>query len=361
MDASSATERNACTAPPPFNSCASALIYTEELTVSQTYIVRRQLYTVTIFPSVEHRAFWSLLRYIFHTNIYPIPCNLAVSNCGGMAPKGLDAYSASYMLLPNFNFFPGGLIQLGTIMPTIHSGDLPDPKRPLNSTFRVPIAPSQFDTKQEYSPWAFDSRKSTKNLTALQASISLLTGVGGHLSGDKTKARELMIDCENVQVESFRPDKAYLAKAVDDEMLQTLARRLPRRPLYMVTGLMVAKTAVIRVSDEHGRAFGAGVEGDFTSQGVPLNTGFDVEHTRSGKATMVSVPTQPFILAYQIVRLRKKGGAVVDTDIDRWALFADEQQLDTLGDWDVDWVPGGLPLETQTQEEEEENEKALPI
>lgn len=275
-----------------------------------------------------------------------------------MAPHGLVAYSPSYMLLPNFNTFPDGPIQLGTMMRTVQNGDLPDPKRPLNSDFRVPIAPSSLDGKQTYSPWAFDSRKHVKNKTALQASISLLTGLGGHISGEKSKAREIMIDCEKVQVESFRPDKNYLAKAVDDEMLQTLARRIPRRPLYMVTGLMTAETAVVRVSDEHGRALGAGIEGDLTSQGVPLNTGIDVEHALSGKNTIVSVPTQPFILAYQIVRLRKKGGNIVDTDMSQWALFSDEEHEDALKDWEVEWMPGGMTIEAETPNEKEQ---ALPL
>jgi hypothetical protein len=186
----------------------------------------------------------------------------------------------------------------------------------------------------------------------LQASISLLTGVGGHISGERTKARELLIDCDKVQVESFRPDRLYLAKAVDDEMIRTLARKLSRPPLYMVTGLMIAQGAVIRVSDERGKALGAGVEADFTSQGAPLNIGTDVEHAHSGRATVVSVPTQPFILAYQIVRLKKKGGSVVDTDMSRWGLFNDESDTDVLEDWDIDWVPEGVVIETEVLNDE---------
>lgn len=44
-----------------------------------------------------------------------------------MTLKGLEAYRPSYMLLPNFNFFPDGQIQLGTILPAIKGGQLPDP------------------------------------------------------------------------------------------------------------------------------------------------------------------------------------------------------------------------------------------
>lgn len=256
--------------------------------------------------------------------------------------KGLEAYQPSYMLLPNFTFLPDGQVQLGSILPAVKGSSLPDPNRPQNSAFRVPIESRMMNGKQDYEPWTFDSRRDQKNKTALQASISLLTGVGGHLSGERSKARELMIDCDHLSVESFRPDKTYLVNAIDDDMLQTLARKLHRPPLYMITGLMVARGAVVRVSDERGAAFGTGIEADVTSQGLPLNIGMDIDHTRSGRSTVVQVPTEPFILAYQIVRLRKKGTMVTDEDQNKWGLFNDEDSSDPLADWDVDWYPGGI-------------------
>jgi hypothetical protein len=262
-----------------------------------------------------------------------------------MSVKGLEAYRPSYMLLPNFTFIPAGQIQLGSILPAIRGGDLPDPNRPQNSRFRVPVDASLTNGKQDFQPWTFDSRKDVKNKTALQASISLLTGVGGHVSGERSKARELMIDSEHVRLESFRPDKKYLAKALDDDMLRTLSRKLSRPPLYMVTGIMVAHGAVVRVSDERGAAVGAGVEADLTSQGVPLNTGVDEEHSHSGRSTVVNVPTEAFILAYQIVRLRKRSGGITDEDHNKWGLFSDDQDGDAesgLLDWEIDWYPGCL-------------------
>ena len=259
-----------------------------------------------------------------------------------MSTKGLEAYQKSYMLLPNFNFSPGGQIQLGSILPAIKGGDLPDPNRPKNSTFRVPIEANLTEKERNYKPWTFDSRKDVKNKTALQASISLLTGVGGHISGERSKARELMIDSEHVRVESFRPDKRYLAKALDDDLLQTLARKLSRPPLYMVTGLMVAHGATVRVCDERGAAVGAGVEADVTSQGVPLKAGFDGEHSRSDRSAVFSATAEPLILAYQIVRLRKKRGELTDQDENKWGLFSDDRDCndDELLDWEIDWLPG---------------------
>ena len=261
-----------------------------------------------------------------------------------MSVKGLEAYQPSYMLLPNFTFFPGGNIQLGSILPAIKGGDLPDPNRPQNSSFRVPVEAHLMNGKQDFKPWTFDSRKDVKNKAALQASISLLTGVGGHVSGERSKARELMIDSDHVRLDSFRPDKKYLVKALDDDMLRTLSRKLSRPRLYMVTGIMVADRAVVRVSDERGAAVGAGVEADVTSQGVPLNAGADLEHSHSGRSTVVNVPTEPFVLAYQIVRLRKKGGEITDEDKNKWGLFSDDRdsndESDELPDWEIDWFPG---------------------
>jgi hypothetical protein len=88
------------------------------------------------------------------------------------------------------------------------------------------------------------------------------------------------------------------------------------------------------------------VEADLTSQGVPLNTGVDVEHSRSDRSAVVDVPTEPFILAYQIVRLRKRGGGVTDEDHNKWGLFSDDHDGDDESDellgWEIDWFPGCL-------------------
>jgi hypothetical protein len=112
----------------------------------------------------------------------------------------------------------------------------------------------------------------------------------------------------------------------------------------MVTGIMIAHGAVVRVSDERGAAVGAGVEADVTSQGVPLNAGIDVERSHSGRSTVVNVPTEPFLLAYQIVRLRKKGGEITDEDKNKWGLFSDDRdgndESDDLLDLEVEWFPG---------------------
>lgn len=185
----------------------------------------------------------------------------------------------------------------------------------------------------------FDSRKEVKDKATLQVSISLLTEIGGHVAGENTKFRELMIGCDSVQIQSFRPDRKYLAKSLGDEMLQTLARKLIRPPLYMVTGLLIADGAVIQVSDERGKTSGAGVEADITSQGVPLNVGVDGEHAHSGSSTVISVPTKPFIFAYQIVISLRKG---VNEDQNKWGLFDDDDSSDALGDWDIGWFPGGI-------------------
>jgi hypothetical protein len=83
-----------------------------------------------------------------------------------MSAEGLKAYQPSYMLLPNFNFCPDGPIQLGTIIPAIKGGDLPDPNRPKNSTFRVPVEASLINGKRDFKPWTFDSRRDVKNKPA---------------------------------------------------------------------------------------------------------------------------------------------------------------------------------------------------
>lgn len=67
----------------------------------------------------------------------------------------------------------------------------------------------------------------------------------------------------------------------------------------------------------------------------------DGEQTRVGSSILDSVPVEPFILAYQTVRLRKKSGRVTDKE---WGLFDDndDDSSDPMDEWDVDWYPGGV-------------------
>jgi hypothetical protein len=264
----------------------------------------------------------------------------------------MEALQPSYMLLPNFSFPPNRNLHLGTVLTSAKGSKIPDPKRPLNKSTRLRIDDSEI-TSQEYKPWSWDSSKATTTKTGLHAGISLLTGLGGSISKEGAKGYDLAIACERVRTSTFRPDKKFLARTVqDDDDIRALAgKKLLAPPLYMVVGLMVASGVAVSVSHNRKFAFSGDLSVDGSSVGVPISLGPEAEYSRSRYSKLKVVPTEPFILAYEVVRLRvKRRGRVEERDEKGWALLSscvpvgigglDDSVVDVLveEEWEVEGV-----------------------
>ncbi|KAK0256914.1 Anaphase-promoting complex subunit 1 [Friedmanniomyces endolithicus] len=269
----------------------------------------------------------------------------------GDTVKGkMEVHKPSFMLLPSFGFLPDRDINLGTVLTAVTGSKLPsklpDPKRPLNRTSRIAIDAKDIQP-QTYKPWSWDSTKSRSDKLGLTADVSLLTGVGGSLAGEGGRGRELVIECDRVEVKTFRPDQKYLAQTLRDDLVKTVGWKLTRPPLYLVTGLMVAYGAVITLKGDSNKGFSGSANADFTSLGVPINAGPLAEHKVVKTSKLAGVPKEPFILAYELLKVRKKhDGTVEERDETKWALFSDDggNVVDDDGveafskDWDVEPV-----------------------
>jgi hypothetical protein len=264
----------------------------------------------------------------------------------------MEVLQPSYMLLPSFSFLPNREIALGTVLTSAKGSKIPDPKRPLNKTTRLRIDDSEI-TSQEYKPWSWDSRKATSTKTGLHAGISLLTGLGGSISKEGAKGYDLAIDCDRVRTSSFRPDKNFLARTVQDDDIRALAGKKFLAPrLYMVVGLMVASGANVTVSHNRKIGFSGDLSVDGSSVGVPVSLGPEAEYSRSSSSKLKGVPTEPFILAYEVVRLRmKRHSEVEERDVKEWALFSSSEPVEV----------GGLddPIVVESEEEWEVEEVML--
>ena len=257
----------------------------------------------------------------------------------------MEAYQPSFMLLPNFSFLPDQDIHLGTIFTSTKASKLPDPRRPLNGATRENIDPSLI-REQIHKPWNWNSSNDFSAKGGLHAETSFLTGIGGSMSKDGSRGKTLIIACDQVHTLNFQPTSKYLAQAVQDDNVQAVGRKRFGPPLYIVVGLMVATGAEITVVSDSSQGSSANLSVDATQLGVPLNLGPEGGYSKASKSRLTDVPTKPFILAYEIRRLRmKKDGLVSERDENKWALFDDEA---TRGDeartieferiWEVDTV-----------------------
>jgi hypothetical protein len=270
-----------------------------------------------------------------------------------ITPTIIEALQPSYMLLPSFSFLPNRDLRLGTVLTSAKGSKIPDPKRPLNKSTRVPI-PASETTTQEYKPWSWDSSKSKFTKAGLHAGIALLTGLGGSISKEGAKGYDLAIDCDRVLTTTFRPDKKYLARTVQDTDIKRLGeKKFLAPPLYMIVGLMVANGANVTISHNRSFGFSGDLSVDGTSNGIPLSLGPEAEHSHSSSSKLRGVPTEPFILAYEVVRLRmKRHGKVEERDEKGWALFRSCVPVEigrledpVVAEFEEEWEVEGVTLE----------------
>lgn len=117
----------------------------------------------------------------------------------------------------------------------------------------------------------------------------------------------------------------------------------------MIVGLMVAHGANVTISHNRSYGFSGDLSVDGSSAGIPLSLGPEGEVIRGSRSKLQGVPVEPFILAYEVVRLRmKRGGRVKERDEKGWALFRSNVpvELDLLDpdvaefeeEWEVDEV-----------------------
>jgi hypothetical protein len=257
----------------------------------------------------------------------------------------MEAHQPSFMLLPNFSFLPDQDVRLGTILTSAKGSKLPDPRRPLNGATRKDVDPS-LTREQTHKPWSWDSSKDFSAKGGLHAEISFLTGICGSMSKDGAKGKSLVIACDQVHTLNFQPTSKYLAQAVQDDNVRAIGQKRFGPLLYMVVGLVVATGAEITVMKNSSHGGSANLSVDATQLGAPLNVGLEGGYNKASKSRLTDVPSEPFILAYEIRRLRmKKDGSVSERDENKWALFDDET---TRGDeariaeferiWEVDTV-----------------------
>jgi hypothetical protein len=240
----------------------------------------------------------------------------------------MDVLQPTFMLLPDFAFLPDKDVLLGSILPTTKDSKRPDPRRPL--TARVPVVSDDI-SEQAFEPWAWDSDKSSSTSGGVFADLSIITGIGAGVEGSHGNTTGLTIKCERVDRSTFHPSSTSISGAMADDTISRILKKFTRPSIYIVTGLMVAHEASIEVKKSKNIGGGAHASVNVTQTGVPINTGVKGEIKRDENSTLTQVPKSSFILAYQLLRIRRK---LLDQSLDtaeenKWALFNDDAEADS--------------------------------
>ncbi|KAI2913172.1 hypothetical protein CBS147343_9640 [Aspergillus niger] len=218
------------------------------------------------------------------------------------------AQQPTYILSPDFHFKPGtGPIGLGNI--------ISHPLRPHRALTTVDAT-----TLEKVCPRVerfTDYDRSIERRDSRDVSMSLWTEflqtVSGELSGGRGKDVRSNYTMDQLQTEYFVTDppleeiqarlKAPRVQAV------TKAGRIPgfRTPVYMVTGLMIAKgfTASMENTKRHNGEINVG--GNIPSPGIQVGAGANLAKSTSTEESDTWRAGEDIVFAYQLLKIEVKG------------------------------------------------------
>ena len=235
----------------------------------------------------------------------------------------MEALQPTFMLLPDFAYLPNKDIGLGTILPASRDSKRPNPRQPLAAA--LTLIADDIST-QKFEPWKWDSDNSLSTSGGVFADLSIITGVGAGIEGSRSHTNGLSIKCDSVVRTTFRPSQASIARATADQTITAILKKLTRPSIYIVTGLMIAHNASIEVKQGKSHSGGAHASVDLTATGAPINTGVKGEVSKGQNSTLMQTPKEDFVLAYQLLRVRRKFDRSLDVgEENRWALFSDDE------------------------------------
>ncbi|CAK1365384.1 unnamed protein product [Cercospora beticola] len=265
-------------------------------------------------------------------------------------PEGLKL---TYMLPPNLSLVPDRDIKLGQLLPLSYDKPrVPDPESNLtDSPDYVYPDPSLIKHEVE-EPWEYGEGYKKAVSGGVWADIPVLTAICGSLGFQRSGGEDITVEAKKVETSWFSPSAKYLATALQQPTASEHLLQDPKAPVFMVTGLKVAYDASITFGKEKSKEFHGSVGADLTAVGAPVKVGPEAAFSRSREVHFRTHKDGPFVLAYQLKRIRQKrdGSLEVKGYNSRAFLFDDElptaeTEFETL--WVVDEVTSEMVLDEE--------------
>jgi hypothetical protein len=235
----------------------------------------------------------------------------------------------TFVLPPNFLFPPEGRIKPGIVLRD-GKHDAPDPSLPLHDG-SASIEGAEITSLDEGFHYEGNNRVNTKLGLWLDALSLVEVGLGG----ERGNSFDLKIDSVRAIITRFGAGDAYVARLMADPVLREYTKRPRCRPVYLITGVMVAEDATVEVRAGCTSVYKAKVMVNGEGCGVPVKVGPDFERDSGETWASTSRYVKPFVLAYELQRIRRKwSGTVGSQSHNRHALW-DAQAAETREEWEI--------------------------
>jgi len=215
----------------------------------------------------------------------------------------------TYILAPNFTYHPDTSICLGDIV------EYPDdPTKPLSSVPEAGLPPitKHFDYENEFSNQSSLSLRGSIWANFLDRASARIGGG----TGDEVLTKYTIRRLETIYF-TKQPTDEEAAERVKEKKVQAAvdAGLLKKKPVFMITGLKVARGFQLSRSVSSTTDVDAKLEAPITSE---IGMGVDAAHSRGKKAEETHRTGQDIIFAYQlhIITHKRKGLALAQKDVD---------------------------------------------
>lgn len=179
-----------------------------------------------------------------------------------------------------------------------------NPERRIPGTQAISPSPEQIYTGQKLD-WSSVNDQLKRGKIGIWAKALQLVGGGFDLS--QTKACLDIHEFETLETKYFVPDAEYISRAMQDDGVKAFLHATHSRdPIYLITGLKIARGAKVTNKTHLERGVAAEVKVDATGFGAPVEVGpeggFGV---RRAMQTSFAGSTD-YIFAYRLERIRVK-------------------------------------------------------
>ncbi|KAJ8120699.1 hypothetical protein ONZ43_g2659 [Nemania bipapillata] len=202
----------------------------------------------------------------------------------------------TYFLAPNFDYAPGGPLCLGRILTNPF-----DPGTGINTDTPISFPATMPVNRTVKMDWKAETKRQKGVIVGVWLEFLKFVGITFELDVDGDFEEKSVYDIDALETESIEPTKDYIQQTVLDQRVSShIAESGYRKPIYMITGVKIARGATAylekrRVSGIQGR-----VGTDLLSGGLPVTVGPNMGFRRDRRDLFAFDGGSDFVFAYRL-------------------------------------------------------------
>ncbi|KAG5772925.1 hypothetical protein H9Q72_001104 [Fusarium xylarioides] len=244
-----------------------------------------------------------------------------------------------YLPAPNLTTAPDGPIQLGTILRNLDDFD------PINRQIAAIPETDRFPVHtQAMKTFSLDELHSASLSFAARALGFFGLGTGASI--ERTKGSNNRISCERFETYVFNPTESYIKESIKDKDVAKFLRSSRFKPVYLVTGLKVARGASSTSST--GRVMALEHDASVLPSEAPASLGVKASYARGMRQVDKWESSTDFIVAFKVRKVRLGRNQEIKHELyTKRAIMQDGTPLDSETDLTLEYDDDLTPEEVE--------------